>query len=204
MLPSLTSRIAPPRAQGRRDRRLQQRPVFRHFRRRGGGRLSVSAFRAAGVVIVDAVLLVIWLVVAAGMKAPAAVHAAYTCRRSTRRRRALSRSCAHCPACAKCSWRGERTAYLKVDSAGFDEHNVLTYDCRRRRADMASVNKVILIGNLGADPETRYLPERRRGHQYQHRHDRQLEGQERREAGAHRMAPHRLLRQDWRRSRANT
>ena len=23
---------------------------------------------------------------------------------------------------------------------------------------MASVNKVILIGNLGADPETRYLP----------------------------------------------
>src|SRR5689334_20654862 len=28
----------------------------------------------------------------------------------------------------------------------------------RKAPDMASLNKVILIGNLGRDPETRYLP----------------------------------------------
>ena len=27
---------------------------------------------------------------------------------------------------------------------------------------MASVNKVIIVGNLGRDPEVRYTPERRR------------------------------------------
>ena len=33
-----------------------------------------------------------------------------------------------------------------------------------------SVNKVMLIGNLGADPEVRSVPERRQGVQSAHRH----------------------------------
>ena len=61
---------------------------------------------------------------------------------------------------------------------------------------MASVNKVILIGNLGKDPGDALPAERRRGDEHQRRHDRHLEGQERREAGAHRVASRRVLRQD--------
>ena len=40
-----------------------------------------------------------------------------------------------------------------------------------------SLNKVILIGNLGADPEVREFPERRQRLQPAHRHLRKLEGQ---------------------------
>lgn len=46
---------------------------------------------------------------------------------------------------------------MTVDIAGFDEENVLL-SLKQNGGKMASVNKVILIGNLGADPETRYLP----------------------------------------------
>ena len=53
----------------------------------------------------------------------------------------------------------------RVDSAEFDEQNAhenprpgTEPTARHGETKMASVNKVILIGNLGADPETRYLP----------------------------------------------
>ena len=39
-----------------------------------------------------------------------------------------------------------------------------------------SVNKVILIGNLGRDPEVRVIPERRQGLQPADRHVGELEG----------------------------
>ena len=59
---------------------------------------------------------------------------------------------------------------------------------------MASVNKVILLGNLGRDPETRYTTG---GDAVTNLHIatiRAVEGQERREAGAHRVAPRRAVR----------
>ena len=61
---------------------------------------------------------------------------------------------------------------------------------------MASVNKVILIGNLGRDPETRYTTERRRDHATSRIATTEaMEGQgERREAGRDRMAPRRAFR----------
>jgi hypothetical protein len=58
---------------------------------------------------------------------------------------------------------------------------------------MASVNKVILIGNLGKDPETRYLPSGDAVANFQYRHHREVQGQERRAAGAHRVASHFIL-----------
>ena len=53
---------------------------------------------------------------------------------------------------------------------------------------MASVNKVILIGNLGRDPETRYTTGGDAVDQPAHRHQRAVEGQDRRKAGKDRMA----------------
>ena len=60
---------------------------------------------------------------------------------------------------------------------------------------MASVNKVILIGNLGRDPETRYMPDGGAVTNVSIATTDILEGQERREAGEDGMAPRRLLRQ---------
>ena len=52
-----------------------------------------------------------------------------------------------------------------------------------------SVNKVILIGNLGKDPEVQPPEFRRSGRQFPHRHLRDLARQgERRAQGAHRVA----------------
>ena len=54
---------------------------------------------------------------------------------------------------------------------------------------MASVNKVILVGNLGADPEVRYTPSGVAWANFFYCYDRGVEGQEyRREKGADRMA----------------
>ena len=61
---------------------------------------------------------------------------------------------------------------------------------------MASVNKVIIVGNLGRDPEVRYTPNGSAGLQRRDRHHAQLEEQGlRREGRRDRVAPRRLLRQ---------
>ena len=39
------------------------------------------------------------------------------------------------------------------------------------------INKVILIGNVGADPELRYTPARRGGCEFQRGDERKLDGQ---------------------------
>jgi len=46
---------------------------------------------------------------------------------------------------------------MKAQDAHFKRRSVLKTHCRGDLT-MASVNKVILIGNLGRDPEVRYLP----------------------------------------------
>ena len=61
---------------------------------------------------------------------------------------------------------------------------------------MAGVNKVILVGNLGADPEARSLQQRRRGGEPARRHVRDLEGPRRQAPGADRVAPCRDLQRE--------
>ena len=61
---------------------------------------------------------------------------------------------------------------------------------------MGSVNKVILVGNLGRDAELRYTPGGAAVATVQHGDDRGLERQGRPAAGKNRVAPHRALGQD--------
>jgi single stranded DNA-binding protein len=57
---------------------------------------------------------------------------------------------------------------------------------------MASVNKVILVGNLGADPEIRYLPSGEAVANLRLATTDYLEGQGRQQAGSHRVASRQL------------
>ena len=58
---------------------------------------------------------------------------------------------------------------------------------------MGSVNKVILVGNLGRDAEVRYTPGGAVGGELQHRDHRELDVEGRREERADRVAPHRAV-----------
>ena len=61
---------------------------------------------------------------------------------------------------------------------------------------MAGVNKVILVGNLGADPEVALVQQRRRSGEPARRHVRELEGPRRQPPGTDRMAPCRHLQRE--------
>ena len=69
---------------------------------------------------------------------------------------------------------------------------------------MASVNKVILIGNLGKDPEMRYMPSGDAIANISLGDHRHMERQERRKAGKNRMASRSRSSASWRKSPANT
>jgi MFS family permease len=127
LLPSLTSRLAPPEGKGAAIGLYSSVQFLGTFVGAAGGGYIYGAWGLEGVVIGNALLLVIWIGAAAGMRVPMAL--------STRtyalpaldpgeaeglmaRLRAL-------PGVHEASVvAGERTAYLKVDSAGFDEQNV--------------------------------------------------------------------------------
>ena len=69
---------------------------------------------------------------------------------------------------------------------------------------MAGLNKVILIGNLGSDPEMRYTASGTAVCQVLPGHQPEIHRQRWTEAGKDRVAPHRDLEQSWRKSAANT
>jgi len=96
-------------------------------------------------------------------------------------------------------WAGEGMACLKVDMQGFDEAAV---EQLIRELDM-SVNKVILVGRLGKDPETRYMTNGEAVSNATLATFRELEGQERREAGKDRMAQSGVSTAVWPRSPVN-
>ena len=103
MLPSLTSRWRRAQSKGVAIGVYSSVQFFGTFVGAAAGGFLYGRFGLEGVVIVNAALLVIWLMAAAGMRAPARrARVAMRCRRSMRSRRSgSSRSCARCPACAK-------------------------------------------------------------------------------------------------------
>jgi MFS family permease len=127
-LPSLVTRIAPVEAKGTAIGVFSSLQFFGAFLGAAAGGFLYGRWGAAGIVIFNVTLLVMWLILACGMKVPAVLSArVYTiselaCERAdtlTVRLRTVAgvHEARVVPA--------EGRAYLKVDSAGFDEQNVL-------------------------------------------------------------------------------
>jgi predicted MFS family arabinose efflux permease len=128
MLPSLTSRMAPAGAKGVAIGVYSSVQFLGTFVGASVGGYAYGHWSVTGVVIVDVILLVIWFVVALGMRAPKAL--------STRTYSVppLDASAAEALLARLRALAGvhearlvspEGTVHLKVDSASFDEHNAL-------------------------------------------------------------------------------
>ena len=128
LLPSLTSKLAPPGAKGVAIGLYSSVQFLGTFVGAAAGGYAYGRWGIPGVVIADAVLLVIWLGVAFGLHMPAALSSrSYTlppleppqAEALLARLRALPGVRDAQVLTAEC------TAFLTVDSAEFDEHNVL-------------------------------------------------------------------------------
>ena len=128
MLPSLTSKLAPPGARGAAIGVYSSVQFLGTFIGAVSGGFLYEQFGARGVFVFDAVLLSAWLVLAAGMQAPARVLTrTFTIPLlDSAQARSLSARIEAQPGVREVQLAaGERTAYLKVDAAGFDEQVVL-------------------------------------------------------------------------------
>lgn len=127
-LPSLISRIAPPGARGTAIGIFSSVQFLGTFLGAAVGGFLYGRWGAAGIVILGTTLLVMWLVVAVGMRVPATLSMrVYTIPELDRDRAdGLTAQLKTVPGVHEARVvAGERRAYLKVDSAGFDEENVL-------------------------------------------------------------------------------
>jgi MFS family permease len=128
MLPSLTSRMAPAEGKGTAIGVYSSVQFFGTFAGAVMGGYLYGRYGTQGVVIADAALLVIWLIVAFGMKAPEALSTrTYSVPRldASQAERLVARLRALPGVREARVVAAESTAYLKVDSTRFDEHNVL-------------------------------------------------------------------------------
>jgi MFS family permease len=128
MLPSLTSRMAPIQSKGVAIGVYSSVQFLGTFFGAAVGGFLYSRWALHGVVIGDVVLVVIWIVVAAGMKLPGALSArTYTVPPlDASQAERLAEQLRAVPGVREARVvTGEGTAYLKVDSTRFDEHNVL-------------------------------------------------------------------------------
>ena len=128
MLPSLTSKLAPPGAKGTASGVYSSVQFLGAFIGAASGGFLYQHFGARGVFVFDAVLLVVWLVLAAGMRAPGLILTrVYTIPALDHQQAGslLARLKAQPGVREVQLAAGERTAYLKVDAAGFDEQVVL-------------------------------------------------------------------------------
>ena len=127
-LPSLISRIAPPGAKGMAIGIFSSVQFFGAFLGAAVGGFLYGRWGSIGIVIFGTTLLVIWLVLAVGMKVPATLSTrVYTIPGLDRDRAdGLTAQLQTVPGVHEAHVvAGERRAYLRVDSADFDEENVL-------------------------------------------------------------------------------
>lgn len=127
-LPTLVSRIAPARSKGAAIGVFTSVQFFGAFVGAAAGGYVYGRWSAAGVVILNAVMLLIWLAVARGTCVPAVLSTrvyALPVLEADEADGLLARLQALPGVHEARVSRAERSAYLKVDSAGFDEHNVL-------------------------------------------------------------------------------
>jgi len=127
-LPALVTRVAAPRGKGVAIGVFASLQFFGTFFGAAAGGFLYGRWGTTGVVVFDAVLLVIWIIAAPGIRVPHPVSTrAYALpvldpgRAEQLAARLRSLPGVHEARVAS----GERRAYLKVDSAGFDEQNVL-------------------------------------------------------------------------------
>jgi MFS family permease len=128
LLPSLTSRLAPAGSRGSAVGVYSSVQFLGTFVGAAGGGYLYGRWGLSGIVIGNAVLIVIWLVVAAGMRVPEALSTrSYTLPAlDMRQLESLLAQLRALPGVHEALLvAAERTVYLKVDSAGFDEQNVL-------------------------------------------------------------------------------
>jgi MFS family permease len=128
LLPSLTAKLAPPGAKGTAIGVYSSVQFFGTFVGAALGGYAYGHWSLRGVVIADVLLLVMWLIVAFGMRVPSTLGTrTYTVPRlSSAEAETLLTRLRLLPGVREAHViANERTAYLKVDSADFDEHNVL-------------------------------------------------------------------------------
>ena len=128
MLPSLTSRLAPARMKGGAIGVYSSVQFLGTFFGAVTGGYLYGRWGATGVVIADALLLVIWLVATIGMRAPqvsASRSYSVPALDSAQTEMLIARLRALPGVRDARVVSAESTAYLEVDSARFDEHNVL-------------------------------------------------------------------------------
>jgi predicted MFS family arabinose efflux permease len=127
-LPTLVSRIAPGSARGMAIGVFASIQFFGAFFGAVAGGYLYGRWGTAGIVILNAALIVIWLVVAAGthVPAPRSMRAYALPALDARAAQDLLARLRAQPGVHEARVvDGERRAYLTVDSAGFDEQNVL-------------------------------------------------------------------------------
>jgi len=128
MLPSLTSKLAPPGAKGTAIGVYSSVQFLGTFIGAACGGFLYQHFGPRGVFVFDAVLLLAWVVLAAGMRAPVRMQTrAYTIPAlDTAQAGSLLARLRAQPGVREVQLAtAERTAYLKVDAKGYDERVVL-------------------------------------------------------------------------------
>ena len=128
MLPSLTSKLAPPGAKGTAIGVYSSVQFLGTFIGAACGGFLYQHFGARGVFLFDAALLAVWLVLAAGMRAPRVVRTrVYTIPALDELQAgSLGARLRAQPGVQEVQIAADaRTAYLKVDATGYDEKVVL-------------------------------------------------------------------------------
>jgi len=127
-LPSLVTRVAAPPGKGLAIGVFTSLQFFGTFSGAAAGGFLYGRWGATGVVVFDAALLVIWLIAALGLRVPHPLSTrAYALPAlDPARAERLAAGLRSLPGVREARVAsGERRAYLEVDSAGFDEQNVL-------------------------------------------------------------------------------